>query len=68
MAPGAMRSFRDLLGLSQAELGRALGGVDGRTVRRWEAGERDIPPPVETIAELAGRFPAVAQWLVRRAK
>ena len=34
------------LGLAQEEVGRLL-GVDGRTARRWAAGEVDVPGPVE---------------------
>ena len=40
--------FRDAcshLGMSQLGAARLL-GVDGRTVRRWALGEREIPPPV----------------------
>lgn len=34
------------LGLTQVGAARFL-GVDERTSRKWAAGERDIPPPVE---------------------
>jgi len=33
-----------VLGLSQLGAARLL-GVDGRTVRRWISGERDVPEP-----------------------
>ncbi|MCK8787988.1 helix-turn-helix domain-containing protein [Roseomonas sp. NAR14] len=45
MSGAALRAALDRLGLSQ-EGGARLLGVDGRTMRRWVAEERDIPPPV----------------------
>lgn len=41
-----LKAARHKLGLSCNELAHALGVSDGRTVRRWEAGEREIPGPV----------------------
>lgn len=56
MNPEQLKQARHALGLSAAGLARALSDPDGdtpsvsdRTVRRWEAGERDIPGPV-TVA------------------
>ena len=46
-----LREARKKLGLSAEELARALRVEDGRTVRRWEAGERAIPGPVTVIME-----------------
>ena len=48
MNPDELRAARDRLGLTQAELARRLqlGAGGGRTVRRWELGERAIPGPV----------------------
>jgi DNA-binding transcriptional regulator YiaG len=46
------------IALGQAEGFARLVGVDsGRTVRRWEAGERGIPGPVQvlTTAFMSGR-------------
>ncbi len=52
MTPAALKIARTRLGLSQAGLGLALSDpdgdsppVDGRTVRRWEAGDCRIPGP-----------------------
>ena len=50
MTPEALKSARAQLGLTQAGLG-ALMRCDGRTVRRWEAGDREIPGPVEVLVE-----------------
>lgn len=47
MTPAAFKAARKALGLSQNALARALRVADGRTVRRWEAGERDIPGPAQ---------------------
>ena len=43
MTADELKQARKALGLSQMALSRAL-GVDGRTVRRWEAGDSIIPP------------------------
>jgi DNA-binding transcriptional regulator YiaG len=44
MTPTELRAALTRLGISQAETARVL-GVDDRTVRRWAAGDRDIPQP-----------------------
>lgn len=46
MTPTEFKAIRHVLGLSAQGLARALGVSDGRTVRRWEAGDRGIPGPV----------------------
>jgi transcriptional regulator with XRE-family HTH domain len=43
MTATELRSTRKAMGLSQSTLAERL-NVDIRTVRRWENGERDIPP------------------------
>lgn len=48
MTPGTLRTLRRQLGLTQSELGVAVGLTGtprnvGRTVRRWEAGKQTIP-------------------------
>ena len=40
----------------QSALARRL-RVDDRTVRRWLAGDREIPGPVETACELLTKHP-----------
>lgn len=51
--PEALRNARATLGLSADTLARIVRVEDGRTVRRWEAGEREIPGPVIVIMETA---------------
>ncbi|MEY9591044.1 transcriptional regulator with XRE-family HTH domain [Bradyrhizobium yuanmingense] len=49
--PEALREARTTLGLTADALARIVRVEDGRTVRRWEAGEREIPGPVIVILE-----------------
>jgi DNA-binding transcriptional regulator YiaG len=54
MTPADLRAARKRLGMTQAQLGRALrlsGGDPGRAVRMWEAGDRRISGPVEIAVE-----------------
>jgi hypothetical protein len=59
MAPTFVRTADELkvaraaLGLSADALARIVRVEDGRTVRRWEAAEREIPGPVIVILETA---------------
>jgi len=48
MTPQQFKDARHKLGLSAQGMANALGmsTSSGRTVRRWEAGDRDIPGPV----------------------
>lgn len=46
-----------LSGMSARVFAVGLLGVDERTVRRWIAGEREIPGPVVVIAEFIRRHP-----------
>jgi DNA-binding transcriptional regulator YiaG len=52
MTPAELKAARHTLGLSAAALARAVGVASERTVRRWEAGSRDIPGPVVRLVEL----------------
>lgn len=52
MTPTQFKDARERLGLSQAELSLIFGVATDRTVRRWEAGERDIPGPVIVLMKL----------------
>jgi DNA-binding transcriptional regulator YiaG len=65
LTPTDLKHARRQLGLSLNEFARAVGVATGRTVRKWEDGDRDIPGPVITILELAEEFPAVESWLRR---
>jgi DNA-binding transcriptional regulator YiaG len=49
MTPDALKSARIALGLSAEGFAKLVHVESGRTVRRWEAGERDIPGPVVVI-------------------
>jgi DNA-binding transcriptional regulator YiaG len=52
MSPDEFKEARRKLGLSAQELATALGVADGRTVRRWEAGDRDIPGPAIVLLRI----------------
>jgi DNA-binding transcriptional regulator YiaG len=60
MTPAQIKELRLKLGLTR---GRAafVFGVDSRTWRRWEAGERDISQPVEKLLTLCVNSPAIWQ-------
>ncbi|MEM7652404.1 MAG: helix-turn-helix domain-containing protein [Pseudomonadota bacterium] len=45
MSPKEFKEARHALGLSAKGMARALKVESGRTIRRWESGERDIPGP-----------------------
>ena len=66
MTPAALREWLDSLGLSQAEFARMLGVAEGRTVRRWEAGDWPAPPYVALLRDLCRDRPSVTQWLLAR--
>jgi len=48
MTPNEFKEFRQMLGFTQSQMGLALllTGDVGRTVRKWENGEREISGPV----------------------
>ncbi len=50
-------------GLSHGDFADLVGVADGRTVRRWEAGERDIPGPVWALLELIYEVPETQDYL-----
>lgn len=54
MTPADLATARNRLGLTQAGLAAALrmGKHGGRTVRRWELGEVEVPGPVQVAVEL----------------
>jgi DNA-binding transcriptional regulator YiaG len=51
MTPQELRAARDAFGLSAEGFARLVRVESGRTVRRWEAGDREIPGPVVVIVE-----------------
>lgn len=66
MTPLELRAVRERLGLTQGAAARLV-GVDGRTWRRWENDERDIPEPVVRLVWLLERLPAARRALERMA-
>jgi len=51
MTAAQFHRVRRALGLTQAELARRLGVTD-RAVRRYEAGDRKIAPPIAQLIEI----------------
>jgi DNA-binding transcriptional regulator YiaG len=58
VTPADLKSARTALGLSAEGFARLVRVESGRTVRRWEAGERDIPGPVQVLVDLLLALPA----------
>ena len=50
IGPKQLRTILRKLGISQMELARRL-GVDGRSVRRWLAGEAPVPGPARAAIQ-----------------
>jgi DNA-binding transcriptional regulator YiaG len=65
MTPTQFKRLREQLGMTTDEVADLLElGVNGdRTVRRWEAGEKDIPGPVVLVMELCSEVPEVREYL-----
>jgi DNA-binding transcriptional regulator YiaG len=59
MTPSELKSIRHSLGLSAEAFAKLVKVESGRTVRRWEAGDRDIPGPVQVLAGAIMESPAV---------
>ena len=53
MTPEELKSARHALGLSAEGFASFVGVQGGRTVRKWEAGDRDIPGPVQVLVRAA---------------
>ena len=60
MTPATFKAIRQRAGLTQSQLASLLRIADGRAIRRWEAGERQVSGPVTILMEMldAGRLPA----------
>jgi len=58
MKPSELRRIRNSLGLTQAEMGRAL-GAHRVSVARWEAGTRAVPVTVAKLARLLAEVEGV---------
>ena len=53
MTPAELKSARAKLGgLTQDQLAEVIGIRWGRTIRKWEAGERPVPGPVQMLLKL----------------
>lgn len=57
MTPTELKTIRNQLGLTQAGLAALLQVGSGRTVRRWEAGERAIPGPAAVALKILAENP-----------
>lgn len=59
MIPSEIRAIRERAGLSQAGLADVLRLSDGRSVRHWENGTRQISGPASVLLEMldAGELP-----------
>lgn len=49
MSGTVLKAVREIMGLTQEELGQQLGGVQPRTIRGWENGDRSYTPPTEAL-------------------
>jgi DNA-binding transcriptional regulator YiaG len=65
MTPAELKAKRHALGLSTEGFARAVRVQSGRTVRKWESGDRDIPGPITVILDMADDVPEVRSWLLR---
>ena len=55
MTPKQLKAARKTLKMSAETLAQTLWIGSGRTVRRWEAGDRKIPGPVKLLIGLMKR-------------
>lgn len=62
MTPAELKSARHALGLSAEGFAAWVQVQSGRTVRRWEAGERDIPGPVVVLVDAALSSAAIREY------
>jgi len=67
LTPHELKTARNALGLSADRFAATVGVADGRTVRRYEAGERAVPGPLERLLQLAAEVPQARAWLLNRA-
>jgi DNA-binding transcriptional regulator YiaG len=62
VTPAQLKSARCAFGLSAEGFARLVRVKSGRTVRRWEAGERDIPGPVIVLVTALQESQAVRRY------
>lgn len=58
-----LRSAIDASGLSARRFAAEVLAVDERTVRRWMAGDRDMPGPAVQLCRVVVDDPTIAEWL-----
>ena len=52
MTPATFKAIRERAGLTQDQLAKLLRISDGRTIRRYEDGSREVSGPVSILMEL----------------
>lgn len=62
MTPDELRSIRHSLGLSAEAFAQLVKVESGRTVRRWESADRDIPGPVVVLATALSESQSVRNY------
>lgn len=62
MTPADLKAARHALGLSAEGFAKLMRVESGRTVRRWESGERDIPGPVQALVDALTESRAVRRY------
>ena len=67
MTPDELKSIRHDLGLSAEEFAKLVRVSSGRIVRRWEAGDNEIPGPVAVLLELIDKSAEARRLLLPRA-
>ena len=67
LTPQELKTARKALGLSADRFAATVGIADGRSVRRYESGDRAVPGPLETLLRLADEVPQARAWLLNRA-
>lgn len=65
MKPRKLRQLREGMDLTQDELAALLGVASGRVVRRWEAGEREIPAPTAALCTVYAEFPDIRKMAAK---
>lgn len=58
-----LRAAIDASGLSARRFAVRALGVDERTVRRWLAGDAEIPAPAARLCRLLAADPELVEWL-----
>jgi len=58
MTSEELHALRKSIGLTQEQAAEKF-GVDIRSYRRWENGERGIPGPAVVLARILRKFPAL---------